>query len=515
MKEKVLKNTVYCGLSTFVTGLIGLLLLPFMVRQVGKVEYGLVGIVSIFAMSGYVSLLEMGFQAAIARYVARYYEREQYQKISHLVTSTLALFFGIGVGLALIGIMLAGIIQRDVFAVPQMYQDSFRYALWFVFISYLFQFPCIVYAGLLEGLQRFDMLKGGELATTLLQAVGIVVLLLKGVGYLAIVGCTLGCLLLRFAIYAYWSHRILPCPALRRSQLSLDAIREVWSMTKFLSIGKVASLIYHSTPRVIVGAFMGPVAMTSFEMIVRLPRFIKTGLGFLNAAVMPAASTLQARGDERALQALYIRGLKYQLVIVVPLLSGLLFLAGPFLVSWAGSDFSELTGLLRLMFLWNCVYPFFSYGASILLGMNRRVKELTAFSVACAALSIVVSLVFVKRAGLWAVVGGYVIGLVGLFPIPLTLALRELDIRGRKVLTEFLGIAKFAVVPLVIVWGINQLWDRQALAVVIVKLAIWCLCYWALLFWLVLRPEERTMLRGLWGRRAKATPAVVCGRRSL
>ena len=75
MKEIIIKNTIYSGASSVVIGVIDFFMLAFMISKMGAAEYGLIGMASLFFISGYISLFEMGFQSSITRFIADYHAK--------------------------------------------------------------------------------------------------------------------------------------------------------------------------------------------------------------------------------------------------------------------------------------------------------------------------------------------------------------------------------------------------------------------------------------------------------
>mgnify|MGYP003613230898 CR=1 FL=1 len=66
VKTGIILSYVIIGLSN----LTGLLLTPYMLRSLGKSEYGLYSLIGAFV--GYLSVLDFGLGNAIVRYVAKY-----------------------------------------------------------------------------------------------------------------------------------------------------------------------------------------------------------------------------------------------------------------------------------------------------------------------------------------------------------------------------------------------------------------------------------------------------------
>lgn len=493
MKDKIIKNTLYSGLSSVVVGLTGLFLLPFMIIKVGVVEYGLVGISSIFAMSGFISLLEMGFQSSISKYVAEYYARKDEQRICQIINTAIALFLAVGLLLMLLGLITSQYIIH-LLQIPESYNSSFHLVMTIIFISYAFQFPTIVYAGLFQGLQRFDILKGVQTITTLITALSIIILLSYGYNYVAIVGCTIAALLIQLALYIYFSYALLPSLSITHRYLSYSVIVEIWTMTKFLFASKISSLIYYQTPKILISLFLGPVAMTSYEVIMRLPRFIKTMLGFLGSAVLPAASELHVTSQMEKLRKLFIYGLHYQIFFSYPVVLGAIYFADQFLLAWVGPDFIHLSGLLRFVLIWNLITPIIAYGGSLFVGMNNKLKRLTIMSILTTTVSLVLSLVLIWKYSLFGVIVGYVCGPLILFPFYLAMYCREFDIKLRFAVKELLKYFVMALIPSGAIMVLHQLIVHESLLTLLLNATVWCAIYWITLYHLVLENDEKNII---------------------
>ena len=130
-----------------------------MISRLGITEYGLIGISAIFTVGGCVSLLEMGFQSSISKYVAEYNSQNNHVKIAKIICTSMTIFFLIGLILMVGGILLSRAVIDHILKIPRGYHLSFRIALLVIFVSYVFQFPNFVVVGFLSGMQRFDILR--------------------------------------------------------------------------------------------------------------------------------------------------------------------------------------------------------------------------------------------------------------------------------------------------------------------------------------------------------------------
>ena len=497
MKEKIVKNTLYSGISSIIMGIIGFFLLPFMIAKVGVVEYGLVGISNIFAMSGYISILEMGFQSSMAVYIADYYSQKEELKICQLVNSVMIIFIVSGSVLMILGIILSDFFVTYLLKIPDIYRSSFNTMLCLIFSSYVIQFPTIALAGLFQGLQRFDILKGVQTLTVIIAALSIILLLNHGFDYTVIIISNLASFIIQFILFLLFSFKKVPFLKISHKYFSLKIIKEIFIMTKYLSIGNLSSLISIHTPRILIGLFLGPILMTSFEVVMRLPRFIKVQLGFLNSAVMTAASELKATNQNEKIRELFLRGLRYQFIIAFPVIIGAMFFAREFLRNWVGQEFENLSGLLQFVLIWNLITPIVNYGASILVGMNKELKRLMMLHVTTTAMGLILSLALIWHYELHGVIIGYAGSFILMFPWYLYIYLNEFRLKYPKFIKEIVSVIIISIIPAGIMFLTNRLMPTEGLLMLAVKGSILCLLYLCILYALILNSQDRLTIARL------------------
>lgn len=497
MKEKLIRNTISCGASSTVSILVNFLLMPFMISKLGVTEYGLIGVSAIFTVGGCVSLLEMGLQSSISKYVAEYNSLDNHARITKIICTSGAMFFLMGVLLTTTGILLSRFIISHCLKIPQEYHPSFRIALVIVFISYLFQFPNFVLVGFLSGMQRFDILKGTQIAATVLYAGGSVLLLCLGYHYLSLIAFQTCVLFLQFGFCLYMMMTRNRFLRFRPSDLSISSMREVFHMTKFLVVSRFSDLAFHNAPRIVVGIFLGPVFMTSYEAVIKISRIIKATFGFVNLAIMPAASELYAGRNTETLRKLFLKACVYQVIAVFPIVSAIMFLARCFYAVWLGPDFAQLAPLLWIALVFNLAVPFITVGGAIMVGMNRKLKSLTALSVLNTLLSVAIMLLLIRRFGLAAIFVGLSASTLIVLPFYLTMFLKEFGVTAGVFLRDIAVIIVLVIVPLCFVSVISTIVIYNSYFTLFLKGFAWCLSYWVLLYVFVLDCQDRDLLKGL------------------
>jgi O-antigen/teichoic acid export membrane protein len=91
-------------LVLIVNSLVGLLYIPFMLRMMGKSEFGLYSLVA--SVIGYLTLLDLGFGNAIIRYTAKFRAENKKEEQFSMFGMFVILYSIIGVVVLLLGLVL-------------------------------------------------------------------------------------------------------------------------------------------------------------------------------------------------------------------------------------------------------------------------------------------------------------------------------------------------------------------------------------------------------------------------
>ena len=94
-KAKVLvRGSILRTIEFFVTAVIGLILMPFIIHSLGDKMYGLWIFVGSFL--GYYGLLDLGLDSAIQRYVSRSIGIKDYKEVNRIINTSLLIFTILG-----------------------------------------------------------------------------------------------------------------------------------------------------------------------------------------------------------------------------------------------------------------------------------------------------------------------------------------------------------------------------------------------------------------------------------
>lgn len=476
-----------------IKSLLGFLLTPYMLYHLGLNEYGLIVATQLLMIGGYLNIMELGFQASVVKYTAEYHALDQKREMMEMINTMLLILFVIGITCMGIGLLLRDTLINSIFSVPDEYILSFTGLVTLIAISYLFQFPNIIFLGIYEGLQRFDILKGVETGLAIVNAIGIFIIIFLGYRYDVVFAYTLTVQLIQFLIYfgcAFW---IVPNFSLGIKYISYSRLKAISTFSIYMFLGKLAGMLFKHIDRILL-SMMSMQMLSFYEVLVKLPYFLKQALGLLNVAVMSLSSELAAKTDKRRLTDLFLRGMSFNYCLTIPILTAAAYFSRDFLYVWVGDDFTHLEPILQVLLIWLFLTPFQTYGISILSGMNRQLKYLTIISYTMIAIKFGTSIWLIKEYELWAVTFGNIASIAFVLPAMVIIYKKELELPFFKFMWEITKIAGLVAVPFGLTYLFELGVDSTNLMLFLAKGGVWCLVYWAMLYFVVLGDANRAVV---------------------
>ena len=507
IKQKILKNTIISGVAHVYISIIGLLLLPFMINRLGAVEYGLIGFIRVFSVLGIMGVFDFGLRMVITKFVAQYKAENKEYYILTIISSSSIFLLLVGSLLSAIGMFISGHVASFL-SVPDIYKENFKLALKVVFVSYVFELPGIIFAGAIEGFQRFDYLKSTEVIRFSLYAIFSVMLILSGYGFLEIV---ISATLLSFGqvlVYGYLTKKCVGKISRHSKFFSLTALRECFKLSRHLFSAQVSSVLGNNAEKVLITVMLNPVYMTMYEIIVKLPRFIKSSISFLGAAIMPAASELAARQDTDRNRQLFVQGLRLNQMAGYPIVICILFLAKDFIEAWVGSEYASLVILLQMLLMVNLLSPVANFGWKIMLGMNRKVPYISYLQWINTLIKFGVLLLLLPTIKLWAVVLAS-LSIVTTLPVSVTIFCRELNVRYRTLLVESVLIIVISALPAMFVPGLREFIGMDNVLQLVAVVSVWLAVVWPLFYCFVMDKASKQIVKSLLGAFLEAPKKVI------
>jgi O-antigen/teichoic acid export membrane protein len=424
-------STRYVAIGTEMA--IGLLVLPFNLSHLGAASYGLWMLASGITM--YFSVLDLGYQNALIKYVAKYRAQRDPRALNEILSSTFFLFASLAVIAYLVAIVGALYLDR-VFQIDPEQLAVGRAVFLIVSVQFAAGLAFGVFGGVINGFQRYDVNNLVSAVASIAAAIVNVVVLLLGYGLLELVAATTATRVLFYFVYRANAYRVFPGLSIRPSLFRMDRLREITPFSMHMLVIDWAHKINYSVDVLVVGAFLNTTAVAVWSVAQRLADAAQRLSNQLNDVLFPAVVDSDTAGEQQRLQRILLVGTRLSLATAIAICGTLFLQADKLIEAWVGPDFETSPLILKILALTVIVRVGSATANTVLKGAGKH-RLIAITSVSAAVINLALSLILVRTHGLLGVAIGTLVPIVGVgalvvFPagcrrlaVPIGRALRE------------------------------------------------------------------------------------------
>ncbi len=503
MFKRLARNTLSNGVSAAIRTVVNFLLTPILVLHLGKELYGVWILILSFSVSGTLSLLSLGMQAALVKHVAEYHSLRKWREMNQVISITLYLYSAMGV-LGAAGLLLfSHHWLTRLFVISSEHRGVAVLMLDIMALQVLVELPGLCFDGVLGGLQRYDILAVLEtlksvllaslLAWTLLTWHSVV--LLSWITFL--VNCLYSLSLL------YFAKRNLKEWKLTR-RFSREQFLSVVDMTKDLLILRLNGIVYNSMDKFIIASVLSAALVTDYDIGNRIHLLALTVMGLAGTVVIPAASAAHAKSEHDKIRKLFVSGTKYALALTLPVVCALFILAPELIRFWVSNTYANSSIYARLFLSYLFFWSLTPVGWNMLIGV-KQTKAIVKIQLVSVGANLGLSLLLVHFFGVAGVIYGTIIGnLIAFFPY-MRLMMRCFGVSLRSFFVDIIFSAyPQAALMSVILLSLSYFRPLRTFYGVVFYFVFSILLYGAFFYFTGLSKEERQQLLSLFARGEKA-----------
>jgi O-antigen/teichoic acid export membrane protein len=495
--SRLTAGAVMRATSALVGALVGFLMMPFLVSQLGDHWYGIWTAVGSFVSAYY--LLDLGLSSAVTRFVTESLARERFEAATNYVSTAFALYTVLGIALLLTTAVATFYVPY--FVDPSTDTKTVRFLVFLSGASLAVGFPFKAYAGLIQAKLRYDLLAGWNALLVLLLAGLTYVLVKNGSGVLGLAYVTVIGMLLSDAIFVFLSRSAVPEVRLKLASIDRAVVRELFGFSIWSFVIQIAGLARVQSNPLVVGWLRGASEVTHYAVGARIA---ETAVGFLATStnvVQPVLTAYFANGESERLRGALILFSKINASIAFFVVGMLLILGESFIMVWMGPGYSESTLVMyALAIAYGAAFIIYPLDNSLYAVRKHRFLAITGLVEAAASVSL--SLALGKHMGMVGVALGTSIPMVvARFAIVVPYACRQTALGAAvywRALAKCFSAGGVALLP-VVSWDAYQEWEPSYESFTLIVI-VSGLIYWPLVMWTAFSQEERIKLGGMFGR---------------
>ncbi len=492
MIKRLIQNTVISTVAFGAAAILGLIVIPVIIRTWGVTEFGLIVISRLLLPSGMMAVLDFGLSEVATQVVARAREHRDWDRVGRQLSFLAVVSILLAVTLSA-SIWLGAPFISTVMKVDAAHADRFISILHYTALANLVLVPALVWEGTVKGFERYNLLRLSEFTTTLAYVALTVWASTAAVSFEIVAYIFLATLVARAlavlvaTITALTKKRAMP------GAWTAPIRRELSHRCLLLLQGKLIGGVTGPIQPFLVGLLFGPTAVGIYDALVRLSRVSKVVVSLLTSALLPVASRLDERGSSTTFQRLGELGLVMLPMFTLPPLAAAAILSPQIMQLWIGPLLAPYASWMGVSFVIPICVQYLAIGNIIFLTrteVQARLNLLLGLQLLIwAALSAATVSIFAERA---FILGQAVASLVVL-PWQIETLRRALDL-DRRAFARAMGIQlAILAVGSILLWISMSYIRIDSLIKLALVAATFCLTSWVAQYFLVLDKRHRAV----------------------
>jgi O-antigen/teichoic acid export membrane protein len=396
------KNAFSAITGTVVVSLIGFMLTPFLVHQLGNQRFGIWTL--IFSIITMTELADFGIGQGVQRYVAQYLARLEYGRVKDLANQGFTMVL-LTMSVVSIPLFLLTLFLPVFFKIPESMVQEAQWAMGILILSMMLLVPLSVLCGVISGYQKYELINLNWIVYSLVRA-----------------GALVGCVFLPTPLIAMAA--ILLLLALGRVISLIHVIRKLcpeyvfglsWPDAHFLSDvaaygGRLFSIsllgrIIYTADNFLIGLFMAPIYITYYAVGAKWGEIFRMVLSGSIQVCFPAFSHLSAVQDHKSIQDILLNVSRAAMGFGILGASLLILFASPIMLLWMGEGYEPSITIVRWLGIVG-VFTSLSFPFEHYLKAVGEVKPLFQATLFNCVMNITCSIFLIKSVGIYGTVWG-------------------------------------------------------------------------------------------------------------
>lgn len=473
--------------------LVGLLYTPFMLRMMGKSEYGLYSVAA--SIVAYLTILDLGFGNAIVRYTAKFRaedkKEEQYEMFG--------MFFLLYCGIGLIALLAGGVLYwnaENIFDASMTANELSRtkVILALMVFNLAITFPFSLFGSIITAYEQFVFQKVIAIVRIILNTATMIVLLNLGYKAIAMVVVATIFNVLTLGLNFWYCKHYLKIK-LKFARFQWDFLKEVSIYSFWIFLNAIMDRIYWSTGQFVLGAYAGTVVVAVFAVAIQLEHMYMSFSTAISGVFLPKVTAMAVReSDGRAISDLFIKTGRIQYCVMILVLTGFFLFGRQFIHLWAGEGYDDAYFIAMLFFVPLTIPLIQNLGITILQARNQmkfRCILYLVISLVSLGAQIPLSKYYGGIGCACAIAGALVLGQIIIMNVYYQVR-QKIDIVG-----FWVEIIKMSVVPAVLTvltYYVLQQYALDTVAKLAAGIVLYLVVYLPLFFTLSMNAYERDLI---------------------
>lgn len=492
-------GVVLSYISMALDALASFICLPFLVKLLGKGEFGLYQLVG--AIIAYLLIMDFGLSNTTTRYYARYQEQGKQKEKENMLALSAIFYAFVGILILVIGFSLLHFflpVYQNTLSVQDFLTAKKLFTIMLLNVAIVI--PANIFAAVINANQKFIFAKMLVVLTLLLRPTTIVLMLHVWPKALTVVYIhTIFNFLVVVANIIYCCKFLDIRMKLHRFEWKL--LKELILFSLFVFLAVAMEQTYWRSGQLILGALIGTSAVAVYAVAMKLDIFFTRLADNISAIFLPQLSQISAhKSFKEQTNEVFLKVSRIQLMVMATFLCGFILYGKTFLDFWLGKNFEDAY-YYSLTIMFALFIPLTqSIGIWILQAQNKHYFRAYVYT-ASAIFNIILSIFLVKNIGVKGCAAATAISILLGQGLAMNLYYKKIGLALKKYFVNVLNILPAFIIMIGLGFIGERYFISSHLSVFIIKIFTFILISLALFYFTFMNEWEKNLLKSLYGKK--------------
>lgn len=445
LSKTIAINTKYNIIGRLWQMLVIFFLFPYIIKHIGLERFGIYAIIGV--VTGYFGLFDFGIGTSFVKYIAEFSTKKEYKKIDHIVNTGFILYFFFAILIIVIFLFLAAPILSILKITPILHDEAMQ-----VFLIGIALFGASnalsPFRAILIGFQRMDILNKIEIVISIPNIIGTIFFLEKGYGLLGLMLNNVIIFILTSVMNIYFAFKILPQLKFNLFDFNKEMSKILLNFGYKIQLAKISGVVTNQTDKILIAYFLSIGLVTFYQLGSTVVVYVMSISALFVSALMPAFSSIEAKGQREKLIEVYFKSTKYLTFLMMPIYLFTIISASQIMTIWMGQGYERSAFVIQALILGFMINSIAQIAASTSMAIDKPQLMATG-SIIIITLNIILSIFLIKIFGFFGVAWGTMLAVnIGTiyFIIKLHKMLKISLIAIVNLVTPYFAIALFAAI---------------------------------------------------------------------
>jgi len=334
------KGALLSYLTITITNITGLFLTPYIVRELGSSEYGLYTLIGAFI--GYMSVLDLGINNTVVRFIAKYRANKNKDNESVFLGQVFLIYSLISIIISILGVIIyynSATIFQDSLTIEEIEKSKIMIAL--LIFNIAITLPGGTFTGICNGYEKFVFPRTVNIIRYIIRSLLVVFFIYKGGKAISIIviDTLLNILLILINIYYVKAHLKVK---IKFEWLNKSIFKTIFSYSIWIFIFSLISQLFWKSGQMILGITQNTEVVAIFAIGIVLSGYFGAFAGAINSVFLPKATfMIENKSSRKELTNTFIKISRILAILLLFIYGGFILFGREFIILWIGKTYED------------------------------------------------------------------------------------------------------------------------------------------------------------------------------